>query len=173
MTRKKGKFTIGALVTIIVVVALGAVSVWAAYSALTSSAPEQAVGQKDLTDFLSQQHTVLTAPAAWVDKGKQQVSLPIERAMQVVADELQRNPASATPPEPDAGAKTSDAGPGEATAVPADASAAGSEGENGERTDQDKKATGQDKKAPDQHKPDTKTVVPAASGQEVKPTGSE
>jgi hypothetical protein len=47
-----------------------------------------------------QQLERLTAPAHWVSQPGGKVTLPIERAMQVVIDEYRKNPEAASPPPP-------------------------------------------------------------------------
>jgi len=59
------------------------------------------------------QRTVLGGPAHWSDRSKGLVAIPIDRAMQLVAEDLRRNPRLATPYKPGTKAEA-DAGAGPA-----------------------------------------------------------
>jgi hypothetical protein len=51
-------------------------------------------------DLVADQGAKMSAPAAYVDRGRGLVSLPIDRAMEVVVAGLKKDPNSATPPAP-------------------------------------------------------------------------
>jgi len=83
-------------------------------------------------DLKNQQTTALNEPAHYVDKSKGVVSLPIDRAMQLVVADLQKNPQSATPAAPATAAPAGSAAPpgsaapdGATGAAPAGAAPAG------------------------------------------------
>jgi hypothetical protein len=171
VTRKIGKFSIGAVVTLVIALGLASVGIAGAVSAFTSPDLEASRGKGDkaVSELKSQQRAALSAPAAWVDPGKRHVSMPIERAMEVVVEELQRNPASATPPEPDAGpdARAPDAGPkasAGADAAPANGVGAGAETS---APPKDKSATepkgGSEVKSPHEAKGGSHAAEPAPS----------
>jgi hypothetical protein len=55
-------------------------------------------------DLVAEQTAKLNAPAAYTDRGRGLVSLPIERAMELTVAALAKDPNSATPPPPIGGA---------------------------------------------------------------------
>jgi hypothetical protein len=55
---------------------------------------------RPLLDLVAEQRAKMNAPAAYVDRGRGLVSLPIERAMELVVGNLKKDPNSATPPAP-------------------------------------------------------------------------
>jgi hypothetical protein len=54
-------------------------------------------------DLVNEQKAKLGAPAAFVDRGRGLVSLPIDRAMELTVSGLAKDPNSATPPAPAGG----------------------------------------------------------------------
>ena len=61
---------------------------------------KEASADRPLRDLVDEQKAKMNAPAAYVDRGKGLVSLPIERAMELVVSGLKKDPNSATPPAP-------------------------------------------------------------------------
>jgi hypothetical protein len=70
------------------------------------SAERAKPAEEPVRNLTAEQLGRLNAPPAWSDKAKGLVSLPVERAMEVVVADLARDPNTATPPPPvDAGAE--------------------------------------------------------------------
>jgi hypothetical protein len=119
------KVNTGALGTLVAVGLFAMITICAAVTALVRHDidAEQAEKDVDANDTVvalkASQRGVLNGPASYLDRAKGLVSLPIETAKQVVVAELQRDPASATPPQPAASAETP-AASGSAAAAPAD-----------------------------------------------------
>src|SRR5690242_5214385 len=68
-------------------------------SEMTEEQAKKEVGANQAVhDLFNEQSAKLNAPAAYVDRGKGLVSLPIERAMELVVSGLKKDPNSATPP---------------------------------------------------------------------------
>jgi hypothetical protein len=136
MATEDDKIDTGALATVVAVGAAGMIGISLAVNALVRhevgsvSAGRDEVASNAYRALKKQQLEKLSAPAAWADQSKGQVSMPIERAMQVVLSDLKRNPWNATPaPPPDAGADAAaegspDAGADAATAPQSDAGTA-------------------------------------------------
>jgi hypothetical protein len=134
MATEDDKIDTGALATVVAVGTAGMIGISLAVNALVRhemgavGAGRDELGSNAYHELRQQQLDKLSAPAAWADRNKGQVSLPIDRAMSLVLGDLKRNPWSATPaPPPDAGAdaaaETSDAG-AEASDAGADGAAA-------------------------------------------------
>jgi hypothetical protein len=134
MATEEDKIDTGALATVVAVGTAGMIGISLAVNALVRhevgsvSAGRDEAGENAYRSFKKTELEKLSAPAAWVDQGKGQVSIPIERAMGIVLEDLKRNPWNATPaPPPDAGAtpatEAADAGT-EAADAGADAAAA-------------------------------------------------
>lgn len=132
MATEADKVNDGALATLVAVGTFAMIGICAFVTALVrhevSSETErkEAGADRQLRDVAAAQKAKLAAPPAWVDKGKGLVSLPIDRAKELVLGDLARDPNSATPPPPvppDAGAAT-DANLGDAGAEAADAGVA-------------------------------------------------
>src|SRR5687767_6352314 len=73
-------------------------------------------------DLVAEQTAKLNAPAAYVDRGRGLVALPLDRAMELTVADLSKDPNSATPPAPAGG--TGGAG-GTATSAAAGAGGVG------------------------------------------------
>jgi hypothetical protein len=121
MATENDKVNTGALATLVAVGTAAMIGVSLAVNALVRhevgsiSAERDAVGADAYRALKQQQLDKLAAPAAWSNRDKGEVSIPIERAMNLVLTDLKRNPWNATPaPPPDAGAdaamETTDAG---------------------------------------------------------------
>jgi len=112
MATEEDRINTGALLTIGAVLAISVVAVAFAVTALVRNEAESITSEKGSTANLRplrdlrEQHTqALGAPPGWVDKESNQVSLPIERAKQLVLEDIRKDPGRATaPPPPDAGA---------------------------------------------------------------------
>ena len=115
--------------TIVAVGTLVTVSVVFGVTALVRNEEQAAVITKGTTanlrpyrDLKAKQEAVLNADAAWVDRTRGVVSVPIGRAMELVVSDVRRDPTMATPwhgPEPtgaDAG-QAPEPGPTEAQAA--------------------------------------------------------
>jgi hypothetical protein len=61
---------------------------------------KEVAADRPYRDLVAEQKAKLDAPAAYVDRGRGLVSLPIERAMELVVSNLKKDPNSATPPAP-------------------------------------------------------------------------
>ena len=108
----------GVLVTIVAVGALAMVGISLAVTALVRYEVDVNEGQKGATanprpyrEARAEWEKKLNAPPSWVKPG-QQVSLPIDRAMQLVVADIQKNPSLATRVKPasDAGTTAPEAG---------------------------------------------------------------
>jgi hypothetical protein len=111
MATESDKVNSGALLTIVVVGTFSMVGVCLGVNALVRhevdgmSAERAQPAERPVRDLTAEQLGKLNAPPAWSDKAKGLVSLPVERAMEVVVADLARDPNTATPPPPaDAGA---------------------------------------------------------------------
>jgi hypothetical protein len=142
------KVNTGALATILVVGAISMIGISAALTALVRSETQahgDAVGShanlRTRTELARTQEGELTAQPAWSDRANSKVSLPIERAMELVVEDLRKYPEHATAPaprdaavaDPDAGAATGEA---EAGAAPEGAEAGAVEGTPAEEAPQ-------------------------------------
>lgn len=116
----------GILITLVSVLTIATLGIALVVTALVRSEVADEHEKKDVNaerpmlDMVAEQKAKLDAPAAYVDRGRGLVSLPIERAMELVVSNLKKDPNSATPPAPAA------AGSGGA-----DAATAGSGGSGG------------------------------------------
>jgi hypothetical protein len=119
----------GALGTLLTVGALTTLGIMLVVTALVRSEMSEEVEKKEVganqpfLDLVNEQSAKLNAPAAYVDRGKGLVSLPIDRAMELTVSGLKKDPNSATPPAPAAGGSGGGGG--------ADAATAGSGGSAG------------------------------------------
>jgi len=108
----------GALGTLLSVGAFSTLGIALVVTALVRSEMSEEAEKKDVgadrpfKDLVAEQTAKLSSPAAYVDRGKGLVSLPIERAMELVVAGLKKDPNSATPPLP------KDAKPEEAAPAP-------------------------------------------------------
>lgn len=99
------KVNTGALGTLVAVGLFAMISICAAVTALVRHDMDAEQSDKDadanqtVIALKASQRGVLNQPAAYVDRGKGLVSLPIETAKQVVLAELVRDPSLATPPQ--------------------------------------------------------------------------
>lgn len=126
MATEEDKINTGALLTIGIVLAISVIAVALAVTALVrneaSSITEEkgsSANLRPIQELRQQQTQALANAPAWIDKASGQVSLPIDRASQLVVDEIRKDPGKATAPMPadaaapeaaDAGAATEDAG---------------------------------------------------------------
>lgn len=96
----------GALGTLLTVGAVATLGIALVVTALVRTEIAEEHDKKDvsadrpLLDLVAEQRAKMDAPAAYVDRGRGLVSLPIERAMEVVVGNLKMDPNSATPPAP-------------------------------------------------------------------------
>ncbi len=114
MATESDNMNAGAVGTMIAVLALGVLATSLALTALVRGESDaDAMANTPASELLAARQSQvdeLNQPAAWVDKAAGQVSVPVEKAMELTASSLKADPQSATPypPEkPDAG---SDAG---------------------------------------------------------------
>lgn len=111
----------GALGTLLSVGAVATLGIALVVTALVRTEIADEHDKKDvsadrpLLDLVAEQRAKMNAPAAYVDRGRGLVSLPIERAMELVVGNLKKDPNSATPPPPAAAGSGGTAG--EAAAV--------------------------------------------------------
>lgn len=130
MSTEKDNVNAGAIGMLVALLTVAVLGVALALTALvrdetyTDTIKKEAVGP--YVELRKQHQEELTGPAAWVDKEKGTVSVPVSRAMEVVVQNLKDNPQSATPLAPakpdagvdaaatdtDAGAATADGGTG-------------------------------------------------------------
>ncbi len=120
MATEEDKVNTGVLLTIGAVLALATLGVALAVTALVRREASDLGAEKGATanlrpvQELRQQHTQsLEAAPTWFDQAAKQVSIPIERAKQLVIEDVKKDPNKATaptPPPPDAGKTSEDAG---------------------------------------------------------------
>ena len=100
----------GALVTLLFVGTFAMLGIALVVTALvrtetTEEAEKKEVGaDRPYRDLVAEQTAKMAAPAAYLDRGRGLVSLPIDRAMEVTVSGLVKDPNSATPPAPIGGA---------------------------------------------------------------------
>jgi hypothetical protein len=109
----------GALGTLVAVGTIAFFGIALVVTALVRAELREEVAKKDegadrpYRDMVAEQTAKLAAPAAYVDRGRGLVSLPIDRAMELTVSGLIKDPNSATPPAPiggSGGAAGADAG---------------------------------------------------------------
>jgi hypothetical protein len=111
MATENDKVNTGALATLVVVGTASMIGISLAVNALVRheignvGAAREGQGELAYQDLRTEQLQRLSSPAALSDAGTNHVSVPIERAMNLVLADLKRSPWNATPaPPPDAGA---------------------------------------------------------------------
>ena len=123
----------GALGTLLTVGAVATLGIALVVTALVRTEIAEEHDKKDvsadrpLLDLVAEQKAKMNAPAAYIDRGRGLVSLPIERAMELTVGNLKKDPNSATPPAP-AAAGSGGSG-GEAAATGGTGGAGGTGGE--------------------------------------------
>src|SRR5688500_15346893 len=96
----------GALGTLVAVGTFAMLGISLVVTALVRAEIADEVQQKEVSadrayrDLLAEQRAQLQAPAAYKDRASGSVSLPIDRAMELVVAGLAKDPNSATPPAP-------------------------------------------------------------------------
>jgi hypothetical protein len=159
MATESDRVNTGALGTIAAVGALALLGIAAALTALVRHQEDQLTVEHSTTanlrpfsELKKEQHSTLVSSPAWVDRNKQRVSIPIERAMQLVVTDIQQDPNSATPPPPDAGApeQPEQTQPEEQPDAGADGMTGERQGPNGDKALQGK---AQDQPVGEQRKP--------------------
>ena len=99
----------GALATLVAVGTFAMLGVCLVVTALVRSEIAEEVEKKEVSadrpfrDLVAEQTAQMNAPAAYKDRGRGLVSLPIDRAMDLVVSGLAKDPTSATPPPPAGG----------------------------------------------------------------------
>lgn len=107
MGTEADKQNIGVIVTIVAVGAFAMIAVSLAVTALVRSEVKELSSERSSTadtqtvrDLKAGQRASLSSAAHWADRGKGLVAIPLERAMQLVGEDLRRNPHLATPSLP-------------------------------------------------------------------------
>jgi len=120
---------VGLIATIAIVGALLVIAIAAALTALVrSESTSYGLETGTYADLgkvkrlKAEQRAKLEAPIGWADKAKGQVAVPIDRAMELVENDIQRDPFLATVAPPATAAATAEPAPGTA---PAPASSGG------------------------------------------------
>src|SRR6478609_5873565 len=96
----------GMLGTLIAVLTVAMLTISLVVTALVRAEVNDEHEKKDVStdrpmkDLVAEQTAKLSAPAAYLDRGKGTVSLPIDRAMELVVEGLKKDPNSASPPPP-------------------------------------------------------------------------
>jgi hypothetical protein len=96
----------GALGTVLAVGTVAFLGIALVVTALVRAETNEEVEKKEVSadrvyrDLIADQTAQLNAPAAYKDRGRGLVSLPIERAMELTVSGLVKDPNSATPPAP-------------------------------------------------------------------------
>jgi hypothetical protein len=108
MATEADKVNTGALATILTVGALAMLGISASVTALVryeSAASTVAKGGtanlRGIQDLRKLQRQELAQPVRWTERSKGLVGMPVDRAMQLVVEDLKRDPNTATPPPPD------------------------------------------------------------------------
>jgi hypothetical protein len=129
MATESDKVNVGAITTLVAVGAIAMVVIVGLLTALVRQelAADQerkggAVNTRPYRDTKAAQLAELTEEAKWIDKAKGVLSIPIDRAMSLVVEDIARDPALATPTLPSAAASA--AAPDASGAPAASASAA-------------------------------------------------
>lgn len=156
MATQADKQNIGVITTIVVVGTFAMIAVSMAVTAMVRAEVrelgEEVGSNADLEtvkELKGEQRAGLQQAAHWSDKGKGLVAIPLDRAMQLVTRDIQKNPHSATPAMPTAEHPDGGVAPPEAEpeATPAAAPAAG-----------------QAEQTPGKPAPSTPAPAPAAQG---------
>lgn len=183
MATESDKVNVAALGTIVIVGALAMVGIASAVTALVRSETDELsakVGANanldGITSARAEQRQKLEAPVSWADKASGKIHIPIDRAMQVVVANLERNPESATPPPPVPASASAAASSSAAQGAPPpegsvteganSAASAASPAPNGSAPTKTREPTPAKMHAPDSPKPQggaTKAPMPAAS----------
>jgi|SRR5882724_2722884 len=156
----------GALGTLLAVGACVTLGIALVVTALVRSEMNEELQKKEVGadqsfhDLVNEQSAKLNAPAAYVDRGKGTVSLPIERAMELTVSGLKKDPNSATPPAPPGAAGSGGSG-GSSAAETAGSGGTGGSGGAGGTTEGEAKPpdeaihaeAGKDDKKPEGDKP--------------------
>lgn len=172
------KINTGALGTLVAVGLFAMISITAAVTALVRHDLEVEEALKDadanqvVTDLKASQRSALNGPAAYVNRAKGTVSLPIDVAKGVIVSELAKDPSSATPPpvvKPDASGEGTTAGVagGSGAATLASGGASGQASDAAKAGASGKAEKPEEKKAP-AGKPETGRDV-VTSGGSTKP----
>ena len=165
MATESDNVNAGAVGTLVAVLTVAVLAVSLVLTALvrdeTDASAISKVSENELLTAKKAQLEELDKPAAWVDKGKGHVSLPVARAIELTAAGLKADPQSATPyaPEkPDAGAD-------------ADTDAAADGGADGQASDEETAPEGEGTEgAPEAPKPDApKPEAPAPEAPKPPP----
>src|SRR5512146_1156739 len=96
----------GALGTLLAVGACATLGIALVVTALVRTEVGEEAAKKEVgadrpyRDLVAEQTAKMAAPAAYVDRGRGLVSLPIDRAMELTVSGLIKDPNSATPPAP-------------------------------------------------------------------------
>jgi hypothetical protein len=112
----------GALGTLLAVGLFSVIGIAFVVTALVRSEMADEAEKKEVSadrpyrDLVAEQGAKMNAPATYVDRGRGLVSLPIDRAMEVVVEGLKKDPNSATPPAPAAAGSGGMGGSGGASA---------------------------------------------------------
>jgi hypothetical protein len=117
MATQADKINTGALATIVIVLAISTLGISAALTALVRYETQVHGEQKGVNanlrtyrDLVNKQRADMSKEATWVDKGQERVSLPVERAMELVIQDLRKDGSLATEGAADAGAATAEGG---------------------------------------------------------------
>jgi hypothetical protein len=118
MATEVDKVNTGALATILTVGALAMLGISAAITALVryeadaqTSVKGGTANLRALHDLRLSHEKILAEPPRWVDRPTHKVGVPVDRAMKLVLEDLQKDPNSATPPPPDPKAEKPEAEP--------------------------------------------------------------
>lgn len=165
----------GVLGTLLAVLAIATLGIALVVTALVRSEVSEEVEKKDVSadrpfrDLVAEQRSKLDSPAAYIDRTKGLVSLPIDRAMEVTLEGLKKDPTSATPPAPAGGGSggsapaTASGGTGGAPAEGAAPPAEGKPPEDAKPAEAPKeKSEGEKKKAPPKKPATPAAPTPAA-----------
>jgi hypothetical protein len=116
MATEQDNVNSGALGTLVAVGTIAMLGISLVVTALVRAELAEEVEKKEVSadrayrDLLAEQTAKLNAPAAYADRGRGLVSLPIDRAMELTVAALSKDPNSATPPAPIGGSGAGGAG---------------------------------------------------------------
>jgi hypothetical protein len=145
----------GALGTLVAVGTIAFFGIALVVTALVRAEIAEEVEKKEVSadrpyrDLVAEQSAKLNAPAAYTDRGRGLVSLPLDRAMELTVAGLAKDPNSATPPAPVGGAGgTAAAEPGGSGGTAA-TEAGGTGGTGGTAEGEPEKKSGEEPKPTD------------------------
>ncbi len=179
MSNEPDEVNNGALATIIVIVALATLGIALVVTSLVREETAALSAEKEVAtpqdgeyrQLKATQLAEINAAPAWRDREKGMVSIPIDRAMELVAESIRTNPFNLSPgnnpPEEEETEESSEAEPG-VEVEPGSELEANPEGASGDEPTAREKAMVENK-SPVEEDPQTKSTAPKTPGAKEKP----